>query len=873
MSRRRTATDSVPPSRRIPQWEEWALRNSTVAAAPQAGASPTTESNANPPPAVPAAAPVASPFAAMPVRRRLSMQTGNAPPPKQQAMPLLPLDILREAEGRPSMVARRAIASRSSVVGKSFASASLQGDSDSNAGSLARQDQTSKPKGTKAAAAAHKPLVPSTGPSAASSLNGKHAPGPAAAGSTARKQPPPKSAAASDSVRAWSAGHPNTSLNKAKSGRVGVGLDSSNLDDDNDSDSDDGFGSESGSNGVHVRIRSSRVRNSGGAAAAILGVLAKSFGNSATRSAKGRKDKKGSKRGKSAGAGNTSDSDTDRANASAMDGTGSAVAGSSFRPYSADGYDEELDDPLLFDEDDELDGLGLIGSAGFSGAAAKDKASSDPSHQETQGLPQQPTSPSDVLGIWDLSSRPDTGDDPAALVDDDGMPRRLDDGSDQALQANADGAVRQHSGDPNRTDALNQLEDALADLPSDRRGGSACPPRSPKAANPLSALTGSQLNLLSSTTGNFRGPGDVYARFLMGGRNIRISARRALAAALHATETGAMDEFLVDKNASRINAVAKNPRAIERLRKKHKELLKHQMVHKVETLEETRVYIITHMSSLTSYHRTMMALKEENAKLKAEHEQVVADINKRVSETLAKNEESDHMIKRLQREKASQRRKLTKEYSAFLQKSAADIKALECKLEECRKTYESQVQELIDLKEFKAMTFMDPEVIAKRVSAEQERAQQQMTEQDRLRKQYDDKFVVEEQEAEQMVVDRIMEIIEEAKAQLSSFINKSTTTAYKENKRLKNEIQMQSRHQEILAEEIKVVEGIRKGLMSERDKHVDERRRVLNLKACMTCTPDMDVAVPSSRTYLPGSDDGDSHTSYRRQFTPSTLTT
>ncbi|OAJ37261.1 hypothetical protein BDEG_21306 [Batrachochytrium dendrobatidis JEL423] len=370
--------------------------------------------------------------------------------------------------------------------------------------------------------------------------------------------------------------------------------------------------------------------------------------------------------------------------------------------------------------------------------------------------------------------------------------------------------------------------------------------------NPLTSLTESQLNLLGDTTGAFRGPGDVYARFLMGGRNLRVGARKALAAAIHATETGQMDEFLIDKNPSRFAVVSKNSRSMGRLRKKHKEMLKQKMLDKVQALEESRVYIITHMASLNTYHKSMLDLKNENTKLKAEYENVVADINRRVSSTLLKNEESDSMIKRLQRERNVQRKRLAKAYATLIRSGNESIQAKETKLEETKNRYNQQVQEHIDLKEFKAsteinMTFLDPEVIAKRVAAEYERKEQMLLEYQRLQMEYQEKFKIEEREAEQIVINRIMQIIDDAKTELSSFINKATTTAYRENQRLKMEIQIQEEHKLQFAKQISNFEQKQKQLILDQSKYVDERRRVLNLKECMTCTPDMDVTITSTK--------------------------
>jgi hypothetical protein len=82
---------------------------------------------------------------------------------------------------------------------------------------------------------------------------------------------------------------------------------------------------------------------------------------------------------------------------------------------------------------------------------------------------------------------------------------------------------------------------------------------------------------------------------------------------------------------------------------------------------------------------------------------------------------------------------------------------------------------------------------------------------------------------------------------LSEYISKGTSIAHKENQRLKIEIGMQKAFHQKIQAELEVVKGKHKSLKRAQSEFVDERRRVLNLKACMTCTPDMDIVIGKPR--------------------------
>ncbi|KAJ1340371.1 hypothetical protein BSLG_005013 [Batrachochytrium salamandrivorans] len=271
--------------------------------------------------------------------------------------------------------------------------------------------------------------------------------------------------------------------------------------------------------------------------------------------------------------------------------------------------------------------------------------------------------------------------------------------------------------------------------------------------NPFTVLTEPQFNSLTNSTGAFRSPSNAYERFLMGGRNVRIGARRALAAALQATDAGHMDEILIER-------------------------IRLAPIHSPETRNR----------SIGSGNPTRSILRKG---------------------------------------------KLAKAFSVFIHSNAEAVRLLENKLQATKSMYDSQVQELIDLQEFKTMTFLDPEVIAKRIVAEYEHKEQLLLEHQRIEKQFGERFAMEEKEADQTVIDRIIEIIDGEKTQLSSFIRKAIATARRKNQRLKTEIQIQQKYHAQFAEDIKLAEEVRAQLILDLEKHKDDRRKVLDRKTRM----------------------------------------
>jgi hypothetical protein len=120
-------------------------------------------------------------------------------------------------------------------------------------------------------------------------------------------------------------------------------------------------------------------------------------------------------------------------------------------------------------------------------------------------------------------------------------------------------------------------------------------------SNPLTKLRLSQYNLFSSTAGPFRGPGDPYYKFVLGGRNIRQGAKLLAKHKVAEVDQGKYDEILIDKSANRYNTAAYNHRTLFKLRDRQKEIIETGIDSKVDNLEKMRAYIITMMQSLRSH--------------------------------------------------------------------------------------------------------------------------------------------------------------------------------------------------------------------------------------------------------------------------------
>ncbi|KAJ3317221.1 hypothetical protein HDV06_001835 [Boothiomyces sp. JEL0866] len=361
--------------------------------------------------------------------------------------------------------------------------------------------------------------------------------------------------------------------------------------------------------------------------------------------------------------------------------------------------------------------------------------------------------------------------------------------------------------------------------------------------NPLLKMSLSQYNLFSNTAGTFRGPGDPYFAFVLGGKSVRPGAKRYKSVKLSEINEGKADEILVDKNANRFNTSSWNHRALTRLRKRYREVVSDEIDRKVGSLEETRAYIITSLYSLKSYQVLLKRLESENQELKKEYGFVLADINVRVSDTLKKNADFINQIKGLQKKGMQERKDLVKEFGIALKTWAEEEQAHLKKIEELNSIYNAKCADLEDLKLFAKETFEDPTISAKRIEFEIERKNDHLkdlqTKLEANRNQFDNL----QEDADYKTQERAGRIIEKAANKFESFINSNTKKALFENTHLKSEIARQKKYIKNIEDEIGRLTKEKVVLKQDRPEYFDERRRVLNLKDCMTCTPDMDVEL------------------------------
>jgi hypothetical protein len=113
-------------------------------------------------------------------------------------------------------------------------------------------------------------------------------------------------------------------------------------------------------------------------------------------------------------------------------------------------------------------------------------------------------------------------------------------------------------------------------------------PKKKHAANTATQLSASQMCLLGSTTGAFKGQNDSHAIFLTHGKNIAALAKADLLAKQKQTDLGLLDEILVEKGPK---GLVYPERVLQRLRKRYKENLKIQLTRKAQVLEELRILL------------------------------------------------------------------------------------------------------------------------------------------------------------------------------------------------------------------------------------------------------------------------------------------
>ncbi|KAI9345354.1 hypothetical protein BDR26DRAFT_1005687 [Obelidium mucronatum] len=420
----------------------------------------------------------------------------------------------------------------------------------------------------------------------------------------------------------------------------------------------------------------------------------------------------------------------------------------------------------------------------------------------------------------------------------------------------------------------------------------------------ITKLTASEIDLFTSTTGQFRGgPRDPHFRFLR--RNLKgvklsgpgLAIPTVIAANYYVAEkkkqerakndfsskhskriqgaqamkehawavsrrkytvgsgTGGFDgpsagvskkerDEAVNENELRLLKVS-NPEKYKRYIEKEK--AKSFLLGKWEVLEQLRIQIVAKTTSLKHYHSYFQELSKENAELREKHKEITHKTNTKISQTLECNEDSTLDIIRIDRERKRQFQILQGTFDDFESKADQEIDKLVQKVDMTQKTVDRITLEISKLMEFKSLKESNPTAIFNEIKE--------------IKIGRDNHIRKRAQELEQIKVDwrtaqAEIELTWMAKVQtlidamgdnlmqsLKVHVDTSPSGNYHQNGRLRHEIAVHQAQQAKAQMQIDEMLEQRKVIAKTMEKVKDKRRNVLRLKEQMTCSPEMEFEV------------------------------
>ncbi|KAJ3142015.1 hypothetical protein HK100_003878 [Physocladia obscura] len=269
----------------------------------------------------------------------------------------------------------------------------------------------------------------------------------------------------------------------------------------------------------------------------------------------------------------------------------------------------------------------------------------------------------------------------------------------------------------------------------------------------ITRLTQSEINLLTTTTGQFRGGArDPHHRFLRRHlKGVKLSGPGcSIPTAIAATYFNAEDKIKerakndhFSKHSKRIQgaqAMREHQWAIsqakytvgsgtggfdhnengvvkerdERIEEHELRLLKVSNPAKYKRLvekEKAKVFLLTKWEALEQ----LRIQSNENSALRAKHNAISFETNTKISKTLEQNEAYTLDIIRIDKERKAQFQVLREDYESFVSKSEKEIAKLEHDAEMTRQTVEKIAHEIDKLIEFKAMKESNPTAIANKI--------------------------------------------------------------------------------------------------------------------------------------------------------------
>ncbi|KAJ3062357.1 hypothetical protein HDU98_001773 [Podochytrium sp. JEL0797] len=425
----------------------------------------------------------------------------------------------------------------------------------------------------------------------------------------------------------------------------------------------------------------------------------------------------------------------------------------------------------------------------------------------------------------------------------------------------------------------------------------------------ITKLSQSQMDLFTSTTGQFRGgPRDPHFRFLR--RNLKgvklsgpgISIPTAIAPTYSIQEKKlelkAKNDFL-SKHSKRIQGaqamkehywqVSKNKytvgagtdgfgdvtggmRAGSKLNDKEevnetelrllkvsdpdkykkyieREKAKAFLLTKWEVLEQLRIQIIAKTTSLKHYHSYYEELFKENEELRAKHKEVTYKTNTKISQTLEKNEDLTLDIVRIDQERKKQYQTLKANYNEFEANADQDIESLRQKLAMTEKTVHRINVEINKLMDFKLLKESNPTAIANRIKEVKQLRSEHAKKLAEELLQIKVDWQKDQSEIEAGWMAKVQTLIDAMGDSLKVHVDKGHSGNYHQNARLRHEIAVHRAQQQRSQEQIDKILEERRQIKLEDEKLKDGRRNVFRLKEQMSCTPDMEFEVKPRNYY------------------------
>ncbi|KAJ3016495.1 UNVERIFIED_CONTAM: hypothetical protein HDU68_012178 [Siphonaria sp. JEL0065] len=296
----------------------------------------------------------------------------------------------------------------------------------------------------------------------------------------------------------------------------------------------------------------------------------------------------------------------------------------------------------------------------------------------------------------------------------------------------------------------------------------------------------------------------------------------------------------VNENELRLLKVS-NPEKYKRYIEKEK--AKAFLLGKWEALEQLRIQIVAKTTSLKHYHSYFQELAKENAILSERHKEVTYKTNNKISNTLERNEDSTLDIIRIDRERKRQYQILQGTFDDFESKADFEIDKLLQKVDMTQKTVDRITLEINKLMVFKSLKESNPTAIANEIKEIKLARDNHIKKRTQELEQIKVDWRTAQSEIEQTWMAKVQTLIDAMGDSLKVHVDTSPSGNYHQNGRLRHEIAVHQAQQAKAQAQIAEMLEKRKVISQVMEKVKDKRRNVLRLKEQMTCSPEMEFEI------------------------------